>query len=169
MKRKKQQKVIIDRNKNSVEQAKKRLRDDAENQMRTRIKQNDETYKKNEELLPRMIKQHDTKKHFIELNIKIHNAKLSGLGILHPTFEFETTETWKDLNRELILLEVEVLQDQLDNEITQLQNNIEKVKNQQERILKENTDLGHKLEHMDEYDFSGFEIPDEEPQQIYAS
>ena len=104
----KKRKNRTDRNKDSV----KLIRDKLRNEMEDKIRSNNRVMKKAEEELPKLERQLDLTKRFYDVNRKMLTAKLSGSKIVRPVFEYETTDTWQELFKELLSIELERFSDQ---------------------------------------------------------
>lgn len=138
----------MDRN----ERARQAIKAKYEQEAQERITHNEQVISQNEA----RIKQLERVIPVQEIQLEMEHAKLSGLKVLDPKFEFETTETWKELNRKLIDMGIKNLKEDLKTNMDAL----ETLLTQNQRCLLENEQQKKKMEELDGATFDGEEVPE---------
>lgn len=149
-----------DRNKVKLEELKINKREEYIKQAEERLLNNNEIYEKNEkELIPEKERLLKKAKRFFEMEERKNKIKLSGTKIVRATFEFEQTKEWEDWNKEMVEDALKELYENRDKELKKIEDEIEKLKEQQNRILVENPKVEKRLNQMKNGEI---EISDEE-------
>jgi phage shock protein A len=115
-----------------------------------RIKNNESVLEKNEKSLNRLnfiVRQ-------LDIQLRMENAKLSGLEVLRPTFEFEKSATWRELNKELIELGIE----QMTAQLKEAKESVESLTVQNERCYLEIEAMRKKMDRLDDSIMEGEEV-----------
>lgn len=148
--KKRRSEMRSNRAKNRDEIARENIKEKYRKEGTERIIHNEEQLAKNE----RMLKQLQPMQTRLGIMLRMENAKLSGLEVLRPTFEFEKSETWRGLQEEFVLFGI----GELKKQIEETDKNIESMLEQNQRLIKEIEVQKQKIEQLDTAVLDGEEV-----------